>query len=142
MPEPTALPSSSRVVRLIHTALTLGPVLTTVMFVIVRRLSPLPALPQAAAISLPLTVGAIVLLVVALTVLRPRIPEQVSDQTPDAFWGDARVRMTALTTWAVVEGAAILAAIGYLLTGTMLPTLALALGLTTLWWLRPARLES
>lgn len=141
MPQPTIAPLNARAMRLIHAALTLGPLLTGIVFTIVRRTSPLPVLPQASAISLALTIAAIVMLAVALTVLRPRIPQQPAEQSADAFWGDAQARMSALTLWAVVEGATLLAGVGYLLTGAPAPTLALVLGIVTLWSLRPKRLE-
>jgi hypothetical protein len=140
MPSPTT-PSTARAVRLMHAALTLGPVLAAVVFTIVRRASPLPALPQGSVISLALAVAAIGLIAVALAVLRPRIPEQTPEQSADAFWGDGGIRFRALTMWAVIEGATLCAAMGYLLTGATAPALALVLGIITLWTLRPARFE-
>lgn len=141
MPSPTTPPSPTRAIRLMHAALMLGPVLAAVVFTIVRRARPLPALPQGSVISLAVTLAAIGLIAVALTVLRPGIPEQAPEQSTDAFWGDGGVRIRALTMWAVIEGATLCAAMGYLLTGATAPALALVLGIITLWMLRPARFE-
>ncbi len=69
------------------------------------------------------------------------VPQQAPDQSIDDYWGDATVRMTAITLWAVVEGASLLGAVGYLLTGATPPGLALALGVVTLLSLRPSRFE-
>lgn len=137
---PTPLPAA-RAVRLMHAALTLGPALAGVVFVIVRRVSPPPQFPGTTTIGLALSVAAIAILAVALTVLRARVPQQAPEQSVDGFWGDAAVRFSALTLWAVVEGATLLGAVGYLLTGALAPGMALALGVVTLLSLRPARFE-
>ncbi len=127
--------------RLIHMVLVLGTTLSGVVFVVVRRVTPPPALAQASVIGIVLAVSAIGMVGVALTVLRPRVPQQAPEQSIDDYWGDATVRMTAMTLWAVVEGASLLGAVGYLLTGATAPGLALALGVVTLLSLRPSRFE-
>lgn len=127
--------------RLIHMALVLGTTLCGVVFVVVRRVTPPPALAQASLIGIILAASAIAMLGVALTVLRPRVRQQAPEQSIDDYWGDATVRMTAMTLWAVVEGASLLGAVGYLLTGATASGLALALGVVTLLSLRPSRFE-
>jgi hypothetical protein len=126
---------------MIHLALALGLTLCGVVFFIVRQAEQLPALVQAPAVGIALTVAAISALVVAVTVVRPRVPEQAPEQTPDMYWGDATVRMTVMVLWAAVEGAGLLGAVGYLLTGATAPAIALVIGIVTLATLGPGRFE-
>jgi hypothetical protein len=139
-PPRTTLPNA-RAMRLIHLALTLGLTLAGVVFVIVRRVQQMPALVQSPAVAIALTVAAISTLVVAVTVVRPRVPEQTPEQTPDLYWGDATVRMTVMVLWAAVEGAGMLGAVGYFLTGAPAPAIALVIGIVTLATLGPRRFE-
>jgi hypothetical protein len=135
-PPRTTLPNA-RAMRLIHLALTLGLTLAGVVFFIVRRVQQMPVLVQSAAVAIALTVAAISALLVAVTVVRPRVPEQ----TQDLYWGDATVRMTVMVLWAAVEGGGLLGAVGYILTGATAPAIALALGIVTLATLGPGRFE-
>jgi hypothetical protein len=139
-PPRTTVPNA-RAMRLIHLALTLGLTLAGVVFFIVRRVQQLPPLVQSPAVGIALTVAAASALVVAVTVVRPRVPEQAPEQTRDSYWEDATVRMTVIVLWAAVEGAGLLGAVGYLLTGATAPAIALALGIVTLATLGPRRFE-
>jgi hypothetical protein len=139
-PPRTTLPNA-RAMRLIHLALTLGLTLAGVVFFIVRRVQQMPVLVQSAAVAIALTVAAISALLVAVTVVRPRVPEQTPEQTQDLYWGDATVRMTVMVLWAAVEGGGLLGAVGYILTGATAPAIALALGIVTLATLGPGRFE-
>ena len=138
-PPRTTLPHA-RTMRVLHLALTLGLTLCGVVFWIVRRTQELPALVPAA-IGIALTVAAIAAIVVAVTVVRPRVPPQAPDQTPDLYWSDAMVRMTALMLWVAVEGAGLLAAVGYLLTGVTASAIVCVIGIVTLATLGPQRFE-
>jgi hypothetical protein len=141
MEPPRTTPPNARAMRMIHLALALGLTLCGVVFFIVRQAEQLPALVQAPAVGIALTVAAISALVVAVTVVRPRVPEQAPEQTPDMYWGDATVRMTVMVLWAAVEGAGLLGAVGYLLTGATAPAIALVIGIVTLATLGPGRFE-
>lgn len=131
----------ARVMRLMNLALTLGLSLMAVVFVLLRRTGQAPALDIPPVAGTALTVAAIAMLVVAIAVVRPRIPPQASEQTTDMYWGDATVRMTVIMLWAAVEGAGLMGAVGYLLTGQTAPGIALVLAILTLVSLRPARFE-
>lgn len=139
-PPQTTLPNA-RAMRVLHLALTLGLTLAGVVFFIVRRVQQLPPLVQSPAVGIALAVAAVSVLVVAVTVVRPRVPPQAPEQTPDMYWGDATVRMTVIVLWAAVEGAGLLGAVGYLLTGATAPAIALVLGIVTLATLGPGRFE-
>ncbi len=141
MEPPRTTVSNTRAMRVIHLALTVGLTLCGVMLFIVRRVEQLPELVQGPFVGTALTVAAIAAVVVAVTVIRPRVPPQAPDQTRDMYWGDATVRTTALVLWAVVDGAGLLAAVGYLLTGATAPAIALALAIVALATLGPRRFE-
>lgn len=126
--------------RVLHLALTLGLTLCGVVFWIVHRAEPVPALVPAP-IGVAITVAAIGAIVVAVTIVRPRVPTQAPDQTPDLYWADATVRMTALVLWATVEGGGLLAAVGYLLTGATASAIVLVIAIVTLATLGPRRFE-
>jgi hypothetical protein len=136
----TIIPARS--VRILHSALLLGLVGSGTMLALLRRFGQAISLPQARLIGIAVGCLAIVLLAIARLALRPRIPAQGSDQTAHAYWSDATVRLAAITLWAMVEGAGFLSAMGYYLTGSALPLIALALVLGVLISVRPARLES
>lgn len=139
-PPRTTLPNA-RAMRVLHVALTLGLTLAGVMVFIMRRVQELPPLVQSPAVGIALAVAAISALVVAVAVVRPRMPPQSPEQTPDTYWGDATVRTTALVLWAAVDGAGLLGAVGYLLTGATAPLIALVIGIVTLATLGPRRFE-
>ncbi|HET9707961.1 MAG TPA: hypothetical protein VFP39_06635 [Gemmatimonadales bacterium] len=135
----TSLPNA-RTMGVLHLALTLGLTLAGAVLFIVRRVQPLPALVPPA-VGIALTVAAVSTLVVAVTVVRPRVLLQAPEQTRDMYWGEAALRLTVLFLWVAVEGAGLLGALGYLLTGTTAPLIALVLGIVTLATLRPGRFE-
>lgn len=126
--------------RVLHLALTLGLTLAGVVLFIVRRVQQLPVLVPAA-VGIALAVVAVCTLVVAVAVVRPRVPLQAPEQTPEMYWGDATVRLTVLFLWVAVEGAGLFGAVGYILTGATAPAIALVLGIVTLATLGPGRFE-
>lgn len=132
--------ANARTMRILHIALTLGLTLAGAVLFFLRRTYPLPQMVPSVT-GLALAIAAISTLAVALAVVRPRFPTQRPDQTTDAYWGDTTVRGTAIVMWAGVEGAGLLAAVGYLLTGAGAALIALALAILTLASLGPRRFE-
>jgi hypothetical protein len=131
---------ANRIVRILHTSLLGGLFLSGAMLYLVRQVSPPPALGAAAALPLALAAVSIGLLVVALSVLRPRVPDRRPDQNADAYWSDGESRGAALVLWATVEGAGLVGAVAYFLAGGTVPAVAFAAALAALVVLRPARL--
>jgi hypothetical protein len=84
----------------------------------------------------------ITMLVVAARVLRPRVPERRFDQSADAYWSETAARGPAVVLWATIEGAGVVAAVGYYLTGSAAPALGAAVALVTMVALRPGHLEA
>jgi hypothetical protein len=83
----------------------------------------------------------VVLLAVAVSVLRPRVPERGPEQAPDQYWNEPRSRGSAIMLWASIEGAGLVGVVGYFLTGGTAPAVAFALAFGSLVLLRPERLE-
>jgi hypothetical protein len=107
---------------------------------LVRRLSSPPSVGDGPTFAIVFAVISVGLLGIALSVLRPRVPETRAGQQPDAYWRDAGSLGAALLLWATIEGAGMLGAVGYFLTGGIGPAIAFALALAALGILGPARL--
>ena len=137
------LANAPRVVRILHTALLGGLTLSGATLYLVRRLTqpPPPPVGEARVLTLVLAVVSVGVLVIAVGMLRPRVPERRSEQNPEAYWTDASSRAAAIVFWAAIEGAGLVGAVGYFLTAAAAPMVAYALALAALVLFRPARLE-
>ncbi|PYO63465.1 MAG: hypothetical protein DMD28_02025 [Gemmatimonadetes bacterium] len=134
------LANAPRVVRILHTALLGGLILSGATLYLARRLSQPPPVGEARVLTLVLAVVSVGVLVIAVGMLRPRVPERRSEQNPEAYWTDAS-RAAAIVLWAAIEGAGLVGAVGYFLTAAAAPTVAYALALAALVLFRPGRLE-
>jgi hypothetical protein len=135
------LANAPRVVRILHTALLGGLILSGAMLYLVRRVLQPPSVGEARVLTLVLAVVSVVLLVIAVGALRPKIPDRRPEQDVNAYWGDADSRGSAIVLWAAIEGAGLVGAIGYFLTGATAPAVAFALAFAALALFRPGRLE-
>ena len=123
-----------------HFAMLAGLVLAAAVFVFLVRFSgfavsvPRPLAPLLAG-------GSIVLVAVAATFLRRRIPERGFNEPPEVYWASPEHRGAVIVLWAVTEGAALLGLIGYLLTGSLLPGASALIAIATLAVFRPSHLE-
>jgi len=128
---------------MVHTALLGGLILSGATLYLARRLSqpPPPPVGEARVLTLVLAVVSVGVLVIAVGMLRPRVPERRSEQNPEAYWTDASSRAAAIVLWAAIEGAGLVGAVGYFLTAAAAPTVAYALALAALVLFRPGRLE-
>lgn len=133
--------NAARIVRILHTALLGGLFTGGAMLYLVRRVSPPPSLGEGPTLAIVLAVVSVVLLCVAMSVLRPRVPDPRSGQDSEAYWRDASSRGAAIVLWATIEGAGMVGAVGYFLTGGIAPAVAFALAFAALAILRPARMD-
>lgn len=127
--------------RILHLAMLVGLVVSGGTLILVRRLVTLPAMGDTRILTPVLAGIAGVVLMVAWLALRARIPARRSEQTADAYWGDASTRGAAIVLWAAIEGAGVIAAVGVFLTGGTVTATAFALALGTLVLLGPGRLQ-
>lgn len=79
----------------------------------------------------------VVLLIVAVLVLAPRVPERLITQSVDAYWMTPAVVQAALRVWFLAEGAAIIATVGYFLTGHLATAATMVVAIGTFWWMGP-----
>lgn len=137
---PPQLPNAARVVRILHAALLGGLFMAGAILYLVRRFSSPPSVGDEPTFAIVFAVMSVGLLGIALSVLRPRVPDPRPGQDSDAYWSDARSRGAAILLWATIEGAGMLGAVGYFLTGSIGPAIAFALALAALGSLGPARM--
>lgn len=130
----------TRGVRIIHLALVIGLVLVAGVFYIVRQ-RPGVSFGFRQPAGLIMAGIALVNLVIALGFLAPRVPQRPVDQSADDYWTRNEIRGAAIILWAMVEAAAVLAWLGYLMTGAWVPAAVGLLAIAALTLLRPARLE-
>lgn len=82
--------------------------------------------------------AALAALAAAFFVIQPRIPGRLSSQGSDEYWQHPQVFANVTLIWFLLEGAGVMAAIGYLLTGELLPTAVMAADIAAYWWYRPS----
>lgn len=131
----------ARVVRILHAALLASLTLVGAVFYFVRRATFLAPIAGAALVSRALIIVAAVTLFLATTMLRRRLPERPLGQDARGYWSDGAARSAAIVLWAATEGAGMLGAVGYLLTGGAALAGAFLLALAALVLFRPGRLE-
>ena len=130
----------SRSARLLHAALAGGLALAGVVFALSVAVlkgplgdAPIPAVAFAAV--------ALAQIGVALAVFRPRIPARRFDQSAEDYWSSSEVRGRSVVVWALLEGAGLFAAVGYVLTGGIAAAAVALIALVALLGVRPLRLE-
>jgi hypothetical protein len=138
---PPPLANAARIVRVLHTALLGGLFVSAAMLYLVRRVSPPPSLGDGPMLAIVLGAVSVVLLGIAMSVFRPRVADPQPGQSADTYWKDASSRGAAIVLWATIEGAGMVGAVGYFLTGSVFPAIAFALALGALAVLRPARID-
>jgi hypothetical protein len=75
----------------------------------------------------------IVMIVVSLGVLKPRVPGRRPGQSVAAFWADPGVTARATPVWFLLEGAAVVSAVGYFLSGLAVAALMIAVAIGAFW---------
>ena len=126
-------------VHMFHRMLGLGGTVFAIVVVVIRaRMDPPSADDQFTSIVAYTLAGiSLVLIAVAVMVLTRRVPERSISQSLDAYWTTAGVLPAANLFWLVVEGAASLAIVGYLVTGHLAPAAVMVVGLGVFWWVGP-----
>ena len=105
-----AQPAAGVTARIVHFALLLGAVLVTVVLAAVRAMNP-PARGPAAL--LPVLVGVAVATTALALALKSRLPPRTGGATADEWWA-ANLR-SAILIWALLEAAAVMGAVFYLI---------------------------
>ena len=71
---------------------------------------------------------------IALLVFKPRVPARRPGQALEAYWSTPEIAQKAFLVWFMMDGAAILASVGYLMTGELVSVATMA-GAIALFWL-------
>ena len=74
---------------------------------------------------------------VALLFFKPRVPERRPEQLVEKFWSMPEVSAKVSLVWFLMEGAGVLAGVGYLLTGEPVTALVMALAIVAFWLCGP-----
>lgn len=132
-------PDAARIMRVLHLALTGGLLVIGATFVFLIRLQ--GPLVGAAISPLVFAVPSLGQVAFAVIVFRRRIPSRPSNQSIQDYWSSAEVRGASVILWALLEGAGLLAGVGYLLTGRLVAGSGVLVALVALIATRPSGLE-
>jgi uncharacterized membrane protein len=115
---------------------------------IVLRLAGLPPLLHAdstsdfvAYVAYVLTGIAVVLLLIGLFVLRPAVPARRAGQTTAEYWATPKAVQKAMSVWFIIEGAATLSSVAFLLTGHVVAAAAMVVSIVVFWMVTPEAFE-
>jgi hypothetical protein len=124
-------------VPLLHRFLGIGLVMLAGTFLVLAYLGIAPLLPPTdgrPVIAYALAAAGVLPVALALLVFKPRVPERRGGQPVEDYWSTPDVAAKALLVWFLMEGGAMLATIGFLLTGE--PVSAIVMGVTVVaYWL-------
>jgi hypothetical protein len=82
---------------------------------------------------------AVGLMAVVLVVFKPRVPARGAGQPIAEYWAVPEVSAAVVLVWFLLEGAGIIATIGYGLTGQTVPALAMGLTIVAYWLCGPGQ---
>jgi hypothetical protein len=83
------------------------------------------------------SVIAVALLVVALFVLRPRVPGCPPGLSVEEFWSTPEMGGKVLPIWLLLDGAGMIAAVGYVITSQPASAFAMCLAIAAYWLCGP-----
>jgi hypothetical protein len=129
-------------VRIIHAALVIGQILVGATFFLLLRAQGQPLAGANPLIAFVTAGLAFVNITVAFGLLRARMPQRPSDQSPDDYWRRNEARSAAVLIWAVLEGSGLFCWVGYVMTGSIVPAAVGVLAVLALIILRPSQLEA
>lgn len=135
---------SARQAAQLHGVLGLGSTAAAGAFGLLYYLGVAPLLPQGGTdvtlIAYALSGLSVVVATMALLVFRPRVPPRLLGQTASELWSSPPLPQAALLVWSLLDGAAVLASIGFLLTGHLVPAVLMPVWLAVFWLHGPSAL--
>jgi hypothetical protein len=124
----------------LHLFLGIGLMAVTVALFVLRYLG-IPQVPRHEGITPMVAYGfsalALVLAAVALVVIKPRVPSRPPEQSVNEYWSSPEVLAKVMPIWFLLEGAATLAAIGYLFTGEPVTAITTGAAVVAYWLCGP-----
>jgi hypothetical protein len=138
------IPDPRRAARVMHTALLGGLLTISAVFLFLGfglHVAPLIRDAKGAAmIGYILAAAGLMPIIIAMLILRPKVPTRTSGQSDAGYWQGALG--PALSVWVLCEGGGITAAVGALLTGLWAPMVTVAVAVTCLVLMGPGRFEN
>lgn len=137
MPPQTVLP-------MLHRFLGIGLVILAAVFLVLRsRGIPAPLTDGEATVTLAYVMSGLglAMMAFALLVSRKRVPQRLPAQTEPSYLATPEVAAAVMQVWFLLEGAAIVAAVGYLLTAQPVAALTGAILIGVFWLYGPASLS-
>jgi hypothetical protein len=133
---PTAAQSNA---PLLHRFLGIGLMVTAAALVMARHAGALGDPPEndLRVVGYALAGVSVILATVALMVVKPRVPERRVGQPVAQYWSQPDVSSRAMLVWFVLEGAGIVASIGYFLAGVPVAAGMMVLAIAAFWFTGP-----
>jgi hypothetical protein len=126
---------------LLHRFLGIGLVILAVVFVGLRYFDIPEAFPPGQAtvtLAYGMSAAGILIAAFALLVTRRRVPPRRAGQPDEQYWATPEVAAAVVPVWFTLEGAGIVAAVGYLLTAHPVTAVTAAILITVYWLYGPA----
>jgi hypothetical protein len=129
------MPTQAATPALLHRFLGIGQLAMTVTFAALVAAGAVPLLEadEASTVAYAMAGAAALMIVVALVGLRPRVPERLGGETTEAYWARPGVAAAATRVWFALEGAGLLAGVGFLLTACVAPAVVMGAALVAFW---------
>jgi hypothetical protein len=135
-------PAQAATLSTLHRFLASGLVLVGAVFAVMTFLGRVPFRPPDSSTDFVAEISGgvqLVMLAVAWVVLKPQIPARTAGQSAEA-WATPPTTAKVLRVWFLCDGAGILGAVAFGLTGSMIPAAVGVLALLGLLMLAPSRL--
>jgi hypothetical protein len=124
---------------LLHRFLGIGLVLTAMALVIARHSGALGDTSESdsSVLGYALAAVAFIMATAALLIVKPRVPERRVGQPAAQYWSQPDVASRAMLVWFLLEGAGIIASIGYFLSGVPVAAAMMVLAIVAFWLTGP-----
>jgi hypothetical protein len=134
------MPITPATLPVLHRVLGIGLTAIAVVFLILRYLDIPPMLPHDSVtqvIGYTLSGLGVVLAAVALFVFKPRVPDHSPGELVEQYWSRPEIGPKVMMVWIVLEGAGVMAAVGYLSTGEPVTAIAAGVVIVAFWLCGP-----
>jgi len=126
---------------LLHRFLGIGLVIVAVVFVGLRSFGIPEAFPPGQAtetLAYVMSGVGMAMAAFAILVTRRRVPPRRPGQSEEQYWATQEVAMAVMPVWFLLEGAGIVAGVGYLLTAAPVTAVTAVILIVVYWWYGPA----
>ena len=108
------------------------------LFTCFRGISPLQGSASESLIAYVLSGISALQMVVALFVIMPRVPARSAAQSVEEYWSSPSTTQQVLLVLFVLESATVVGAVGFFLTGDLLPAMVAGIAICVFAWRRPS----